>query len=318
MCGAIEGPEAVAGLDAALPRGEGAHPEEAFPSRPEARPGDGHYLQLCQHLLEAVPRAFAVHVHEYVRCVHSAVHLEAQLLEGLPEQTGVLQVVANERVDLLQARVVQAGQTATLHHVRGAVEGRGHHAVPVRTHLRAIREAQLRRHHSPAQPHTREAGVLGEGVDLDGHLLGAGDLVDGLGHVWGPDEGRVGRIEHDYGAFLFGELHETLQLLPVGDCTCGIVRRAEVVHVGPGQLGDVGEEVVGRVARHVHDVLELLGHRVDLTCLTHHNRRIDVHWIAWILHSTHNLRSKHHLQTRDIAFRPIANKNFFRINQVRI
>ncbi|XP_039797461.1 uncharacterized protein LOC120662365 [Panicum virgatum] len=44
----------------------------------------------------------------------------------------------------------------------------------------AVRVAELAGHHRPAEPDAREPRELGEGADLDGHLPGAGHLVDGL------------------------------------------------------------------------------------------------------------------------------------------
>lgn len=103
-----------------------------------------------------------------------------------PQNTSVLEVVVDESVDFREALVVQAGQAAALDDVRGAVEGRGHHAIPIVAHWRSIRKGQLRGNHRPAETHTGESRVLGERIHLDGHVLGARNLVDGFRGVCNP------------------------------------------------------------------------------------------------------------------------------------
>lgn len=48
----------------------------------------------------------------------------------------------------------------------------------------------------------------------------------------------------------------------------------------------IGEEVVAGVARHVDDVLVLHGFLVNLACLAHHHRSVDVHWVRRVLIQT--------------------------------
>lgn len=45
----------------------------------------------------------------------------------------------------------------------------------------------------------------------------------------------------------------------------------------------IGEEVVAGVARHVDDVVVLHGFLVDLACLAHHHRSVDIDWVRRVL-----------------------------------
>mmetsp|Transcript_29620 Transcript_29620/g.65667 ORF Transcript_29620/g.65667 Transcript_29620/m.65667 type:complete len:328 (-) Transcript_29620:430-1413(-) len=297
----VHGSEPLAGLLAVLPRGEGGQTQELGTPGPEARTRDGDHLDGLEDLGEGVPRVLPLHVHEYVGPVDPPVARKAQLLHGGLEQLGVLQVVVDKHIDLRQALVVQAGHTAPLHDVGGAVEGGAHHAVPVVAHQSPVCELECVGHHGPAQTHTCESRVLREGVDLDGHVPGPLYLVDGLGHPWRADEGRVGCVEHDERALLFAEGHQVLQLLSGGHRASGVVGGTDVVHVGTGGLAHIGEEVVFGRAGHVDQVVELLRIRVHTGGLSHHDGCVYVDGVGGVLHRADHLGAEHHLQARNVA-----------------
>mmetsp|Transcript_4395 Transcript_4395/g.7382 ORF Transcript_4395/g.7382 Transcript_4395/m.7382 type:complete len:404 (-) Transcript_4395:328-1539(-) len=302
-------------LNAGLTGGESTQPEEALAPGPEAGPGDGHHLGLLQHPAEELPRRLPLEVPEHVGRVLAAVGLAPHVLHQLLQDLGVLQVVVHQRVDLLKALRVQRGQAAALNDVRGAVEPRGHHAVEVVAHRGAVGVLQLVRHHGPAQAHPGEPRVLGEGIHLDGDLAGALDLVDALGHAGRADEGRVRRVEHQDGPLVLGVPHQLLELRLGGHGASGVVGRAEVDHVGALQRAQVGEEVVARVAGHVHEVAELRGLRVDRARLAHDDAGVHVHRVGGVLHSRLDLRTKHDLEAGNIALGTIRYKHLFRLDQ---
>mmetsp|Transcript_12091 Transcript_12091/g.38229 ORF Transcript_12091/g.38229 Transcript_12091/m.38229 type:complete len:386 (+) Transcript_12091:2028-3185(+) len=244
-------------------------------------------------------------------------HGKAEGLHRLAQQLGVVQVVVDERADLLEALVVEAGEAATLNDVGRAVEDGAHDAVPVVAHGRAVGELERGRHNRPAEADAGEAGVLGEGVDLDGNLLSARNLVNRLWRACRLDERRIRRVEDDDGAILLRPLHELRQLLPARGRARRVVGRAEVDHVGARRVRQVREEVVGRVARHVDDprVLALWRRAVDRPRLPHHHGRVNVHRVRRVLYCRDDRVAKHELQSADVALRAVRDEDLFGLNQ---
>jgi len=174
-------PEPGGGLQHPVPAVEGADPDEplAAGAEPAARHGDD--MRLVEDLREHVPGAAPREAHPHVGRVGAAVHLLAERRERVHQHARVLLVHGYHAAHGVPAFLRgEAGEPPRLRDAGGAVEAGAHDAVEVARHGRAVRVPELAGHHRPAEPDAREPRELGEGADLDGHLPGAGHLVDGL------------------------------------------------------------------------------------------------------------------------------------------
>ena len=220
-------------------------------------------MRLFEDLGEHVPGAAAREAHPDVGRVGAAVHLLAERREGVHQHPRVVLVDAHDAAHGVPAFLRgEAGESAGLRDAGRAVEAGADDAVEVARDAGAVGVAELVGHHRPAEADAREAGELGEGGDLDGHLPGAGHLVDGprlalplpLRHV--P---RVRRVEDDDGAVAAREVHQVAQLRRRRRVARRVVGRAEEDDVGARHAGEVREEVVLRRATHVGDAGVLAG-----------------------------------------------------------
>eukprot|EP00967_Tisochrysis_lutea_P124047 scaffold207096_cov36-Tisochrysis_lutea.AAC.1 len=119
-------------------------------------------------------------------------------------------------------------------------------------------------------------------------------------------------IEDDDGPALVGPVHELLKLLARGGGAGRVVRRAEVDNVGLRRRLQVGEEVVGRVARHVDNVLEVLA-LLDAS-LAHNDGSVDIDGVRRVLHSGGDTRTEHHLQPPNVTLGAVRDEDLIWLN----
>ena len=76
---------------------------------------------------------------------------------------------------------------------------------------------------------------------------------------------------------------------------------AQVHDIGSRMTGVVGKEIVFGRARHVDNVFVLPRFGINVARLSQHDAGVHVDGIGWILHRTHHTRTKHLLQTHNVA-----------------
>jgi hypothetical protein len=81
-----------------------------------------------------------------------------------------------------------------------------------------------------------------------------------------------------------------------------VLGRTQVDYIGTGIFGVVWEESIVGIAFHVHDLIVLQRAWIDVARLTHHDGRIYVHRVRWILHCRYRIPTKHLLQPHNITF----------------
>ena len=99
-------------------------------------------------------------------------------------------------------------------------------------------------HHGPAQSGAGEASSFGQGGDLNGAALRAGQLIDAVGNCRVRNKGLIGGVEEDDGVSGVGPVHPQLKLCSGIGRPGGVVGRAEVHQLRLQIFGRQGKEAV--------------------------------------------------------------------------
>ena len=162
---------------------EGREAEIAFATGTETGTRRANDVDLLQQEVEEVPGFHVVRrLEPDIRGVDAAVDLETGLGQTLPNDAGILEVVADELLDLFLAFFRIDGCGTALDNVCRTIEFRRVAAVPELVVLDAAAIRGLARDRvrddRVAAARARESGRLGERTEFDGDILGARDLID--------------------------------------------------------------------------------------------------------------------------------------------
>jgi len=239
----------------------------------------------------------------------------SEFFKGGSQDLGVFQVIIDKFVDFLLSLIIQAGKSSGLDNIGSAIECCGHDTIEIVTDQAAVLEFQTGRDNGPSESNTGETGVFGEGVNLNGNVLGSLNFENGFRNIIGSDEWSVCGIEDENRSAFFAELDHFSQLLlgcsstgriaiqnrnfrQIEDMSiivrywseketkwlAGATRKiddnllggAQIDDIGTGKTGVVREKSIFWSAFHVNNVVVLHGFFVLGSGLTHHDGSVNI------------------------------------------
>ena len=174
--------DALHGFEAVVPCAESGDADVALAVGAKAFAGSDHHVGVVEQSVEEVPGVLAVgRRYPDVGRVLAAIDRQSEEGEALADELGVLHVVLDGGAHLLLTLGCEDGFSATLGDVAGTVELAALATVPERVEACAVVGLQFLGDDGVAAAHAGESSGLREAAELDGALLRALNLVDGVG-----------------------------------------------------------------------------------------------------------------------------------------
>ena len=169
-----------------------------------------------------------------------------------------------------------------LGNVANAVKLGGLAACPHGVQALALKHTGLR-HHGITAAHAGKAGSLGERTQLNGALLGALNLINGMGHIVLYNKGFIGTVKDDQSVIGQRIVYPLFQLRFGGAHTGGVVGKAQVDHIR-SLLRQIGHKAVLLCAGHIDKVaVKAVG--VLVTAAAVHGVGVHIHRVHRVTHS---------------------------------
>ena len=278
----------------------------------EAGAGGSHHMSVFQQIVKEFPARHLIRSSQpHIGGIDAAVNLVTGLLQAVQDIGGVFHVFSHHFADLSLSLGRVDGLSGPLHDVGCAVVLGSVSSGPERIEGRAVLILQSLRHHRIGQAQSGEAGVLGEGTQLDGAGFSSFAFIDAVRNVLLRNIGFIGRVKNDHTAFSVGIIHPFLQLRFRQSLAGGVVWEAQVDQIR-ALLRKIRNEAIFRRTGHVDHIAPGLCGRIVCAGPARHHVGIHIYRIDGITDRDPAVRRKNLLNVGGIRFGAVGNENLIR------